>query len=164
MRSLDGDTSTIARGLAQTHFTDTNLKPDTTYSYTINAVNSAGESGPSESALVTTQARVDAPLALPPDTVVTPPDAPMSSDPSAPSPGEPKTTRLRPFTIELPIPRHPRRKRHVQIEIQDVTGTNLVYDENQDPGERISVPVQGFGNKITFRVFLDGNLVEQKTQ
>ena len=58
--------------MTDTHFTDTNLKPDTTYSYTVNAVNSAGESGPSESVLVTTQAKLDAPLVLPPDTVVTP--------------------------------------------------------------------------------------------
>ena len=57
LRSLDGDTTTIARALPDTKFTDTNLKPNTTYSYTINAVNSAGESGPSESILVTTDAK-----------------------------------------------------------------------------------------------------------
>ena len=163
LRSLDGDTTTVARGLAQTRFTDTNLKPETTYSYTINAVNSAGESGPSESALVTTQAKVETPLALPPDTVVTPPDVPAPES-NAPPPDAPRTTRLRPFTIEVPIPRRPRRPRHVQVEIQDVTGSNLVYDENQEPGERVSVPVQAFGNKITFRIFLDGKLVEQNTR
>ena len=79
------------------------------------------------------------------------------------SPDEPKTARLRQFTIAFTVPRHPRRTRHVQIEVQDTTGTNLVYDENHEPGEDVSEPAQGFGNKITFRIFLDSKLVKQQT-
>lgn len=166
-RSLDGDTTIVARALPGTHFTDTGLKPNTTYSYTVNAVNSAGTSDPSESALVTTEASPNTQAVLPPDTVVSP-SADTGTDGSAAPPDagtadEPKTARLRQFTIAFAVPRHPRRTRHVQIEVQDTTGTNLVYDENHEPGEDVREPAQGFGNKITFRVFLDGRLVKQQT-
>lgn len=170
LRSLDGDTTTIARGLPDTHFTDTNLTPNTTYSYTINAVNSAGESGPSESVLVTTDAKPDVQPVLPDNAIVTPPNtAGATPDSSGASPDasfstdEAKTARLRQFTIDFRVPRRPRRSRHVQIEVQDTTGTNLVYDENHDPGELVSAPEQAFGNKITFRIFLDSKLVKQET-
>ena len=173
-RSLDGDNTVVAQALPGTHFTDTGLKPNTTYSYTVNAVNSAGTSDPSESALVTTQASPDTQAILPPDTVVAPPDGGSGTDgavspdgttapdQTAPS-DQPKTARLRQFTIAFRVPRHPRRTRHVQIEVQDTTGTNLVYDENHEPGEDVSEPEQGFGNKITFRIFLDSKLVKQET-
>jgi len=169
LRSQDGDTKTIARGLTDTRFTDTNLKPNTTYSYTINAVNSAGPSGPSESVLVTTQAKLDAPLVMPPDTVVTPPtDAGPTPDASGvtvdgTAPAAPKTARLRQFTVEFRVPRHSHHTQNVQIDVQDVTGTNLVYDENHGPGEQISVPLQAFGNKVTFRILLNGKIVKQQT-
>ncbi len=171
-RSLDGGTTVVAQALPGTHFTDTGLTPNTTYSYTVNAVNSAGTSDPSESALVTTEASPNTQAVLPSDTVVSPPadtgtDSSGSPDGSVPPPDagtadEPKTARLRQFTIAFTVPRHPRRSRHVQIEVQDTTGTNLVYDENHEPGEDVSEPAQGFGNKITFRIFLDGRLVKQQ--
>ena len=168
VRSLDGDTKTVARGLTDTSFTDTDLKPDTTYAYTVNAVNSAGESGPSESVLVTTQAKPDVPLVMPPDAVVTPaPDAGPTPDSSGAvvgdDPAAPKTARLRQFTVDFRVPRRPRHTQNVQIDLQDVTGTNLVYDENQEPGEKISVPLQGFGNRVKFSILLDGKLVKQQT-
>lgn len=168
-RSLDGDTTVVAQALPGTRFTDTGLKPNTTYSYTINAVNSAGTSDPSESVLVTTEASPATQAVLPPDAIVTPPaDGGSSTDSNAGADGiassdQPKTARLRQFTIAFTVPRHPRRTRHVQIEVQDTTGTNLVYDENHEPGEDVSEPAQGFGNKITFRIFLDSKLVKQQT-
>ncbi len=91
-----------------------------------------------------------------------PPDQPV-----APAPSETPTARLRQFTIEFRVPRRPRHTRHVQIEIQDTTGTNLVYDEYHEPGESISAPLQGIGHKVTFRIFLDSpngmSLVKQQT-
>ena len=170
LRSLDGDTKTLARGLSDTRFTDTNLKPDTTYSYTINAVNSAGESGPSDSVLVTTQAKAP-PLVMPSNAVVIPaPDAGPTPDASGatvvgadPLPAAARAARLRQFTIEFRVPRHARRAQNVQIDLQDVTGTNLVYDETPASGEMISVPLQGFGNKITFRILINGKIVKQQT-
>ena len=164
LRSLDGDVVTVARALAATHFTDSGLKPDTTYSYTVNAINSAGESGPSESSLVTAPPKVEAPVVLPQNTVVTPPVEGTGTGPDmTPLPDQPQTASLRQFTIEFRVPRRPRRTRHVQIEIQDTTGTNLVYDENHEPGETVSAPVQGIGHKVTFRIFLDNKLVKQQT-
>ena len=169
LRSLDGDVKTIARALPDTHFTDTGLTPETTYSYTINSVNAAGSSAPSESALVTTQAVVAAPPVLP-STPLTP-DAPTTPAPDV-VPGNapqdiPSSAKLRQFTIEFKVPRRPRRTRHIQIEIQDTTGTNLVYDEYHEPGEAVSAPVQGIGHKVTFRIFMDGSngmsLVKQQT-
>ena len=171
-RSLDGDTSVVAQALPGTRFTDTGLKPNTTYSYTITANNSAGASDPSDSVLVTTEASPETQAVLPPDAVITPPadtgtgtdsgtDSPSAPDQTGTS-DEPKTARLRQFTIAFTVPRHPRRTRHVQIEVQDTTGTNLVYDESHEPGEDVSEPAQGFGNKITFRIFLDGRLVKQQ--
>ena len=163
-RSLDGDVTTLPFSIKDTHFSDTGLNPETTYSYTITAVNSAGSSNPSDPALVTTQAKIEAPLVLPPDTTITlPPDVTPPPDQTPPISDHPGTTRLRQFTIVFPVPRHPRRTRHVQIEIQDTTGTNLVYDENHEPGEDVSAPVQGIGNKVTFRIFLDNKLVKQQT-
>ena len=162
LRSLDGDTTTVAQGLASTRFSDSGLKPDSTYTYTVSAVNSAGESDASDPVQIATPSVPVAAPTLPPDTVVTPPDSSTpadsgaSSDPSA-------SSRLRQFTIDFRVPRRPRRTRHVQIEIQDVTGTNLVYEEDQPSGEQISAPVQGIGNKITFRIFLDNKLVRQQT-
>ena len=167
-RSLDGDTTVVAQALPGTRFTDTGLKPNTTYSYTVNAINSAGTSDPSESVLITTQASPQTQAVLPPDAIVTPPDG--GPDPNAAagtngtaSPAAPRPARLRQVTIAFTVPRHPRRTRHVQIEVQDTTGTNLVYDENHEPGEDVSEPAQGFGNKITFRIFLDSKLVKQQT-
>ena len=166
-RSLDGDTSVVAQALPDTRFTDTGLKPNTTYSYTVTANNSAGSSDPTDSVLVTTEASPQTQAVLPPDAVIAPPDSSSGgTDTTAPdqpgAPDEPRTARLRQFTIAFTVPRHPRRTRHVQIEVQDTTGTNLVYDENHEPGEEVSEPAQGFGNKITFRIFLDGNLVKQQ--
>ncbi len=173
-RSLDGDSAVVAQALPGTRFTDTGLKPNTTYSYTVSAANSAGASDPSDSVLVTTQASPDTQAVLPPDAVITPPagtgtgtdgstgDAAAAPDQTG-TDNQPKTARLRQFTIAFTVPRHPRRTRHVQIEVQDTTGTNLVYDENHEPGEDVSEPAQGFGNKITFRIFLDGRLVKQQT-
>ncbi len=171
VRSLDGDVKTIARALPDTHFTDTGLTPETTYSYTITAVNAAGPSVLSESALVTTQAAMVAPPVVPATPAPLTPDALTTPAPDV-VPGDasqdiPRSAKLRQFTIEFKVPRRPRRTRHIQIEIQDTTGTNLVYDEYHEPGEAVNAPVQGIGHKVTFRVFMDGPngmaLVKQQT-
>lgn len=163
LRSEGGDTTTVAQGLAASRFSESGLKPDTAYIYTVTAVNTAGESDASDPVQVTTPPVPIAPPTLPPDTIVTPPD-PSTSTGGGTAPSDPSaSSRLRQFTINFRVPRRPRRTRHVQIEIQDVTGTNLVYEEDHQPGEQISAPVQGIGNKITFRIFLDNKLERQHT-
>lgn len=174
-RLLDGNSTAIAKGLPDTHLIDKGLKPDTSYSYTVTAVNVTGTSGPSAPALVTTPAKPVPPPVLPPETRLKTPDTPTPPAPTlgdatvtTPPPGTAPATpsgpaKMRQFTIKFPVPRHPRRQRRVQIEVQDVTGTNLVYDESHPSGDLVSAPIQAFGNKITFRIFLDGNLIKQQT-
>lgn len=178
-RLENGNATTVARGLPDRTLTDKDLKPDTAYSYTVAAVNSAGASGPSAPALVTTPAKPVPPPVLPDNTRVNPPpvvpvtpptpdqpsptlgDATLNSPPSNAGPAP--AAKMRQFTIKFRVPRHPRRQRRVQFEVQDVTGTNLVYDENHAAGDEISAPIQAFGNKITFRIFLDGKLIKAQT-
>jgi serine/threonine protein kinase len=166
----DGTLKVIAQGLTDTKYTDTGLSPDTSYSYLVNAINSVGESGQSETALAITPPKVETPPVMgnvdvaPADsngaTDVTPPDA-NPSDTTAGS--DPSPARMRQFTLAFRMPRRPRGSRHVQFEVQDATGTTLVYDETHSAGDRISAPVTAFGNKIIFRVFIDGKLVKQQT-
>ncbi len=172
-RLYNGATTTVAKGVPDTRFTDHGLQPDTTYTYTVDAVNSAGPSGASDPAVVTTPAKPVASPILPSDTVVTPGSSPESpdaagqgTDSAAPPPaasGEPPSAKMRQFTVAFRVPRHSHHPRRVQFEVQDVTGTNLVYDETHSGGDEISAPVQGFGNKITIRIFIDGSLVKQQT-
>lgn len=172
-RTLNGTTTTVATGLTDTHFTDSGLQPDTSYAYTIDAVNPAGASGASEPTLVTTPAIPVASPVLPPNTEVVPGDNQNAPAPAGPTPDQitpattttqpPPAAKMRQFTISFRVPRHPKRERLIQFEVQDVTGTNLVYSEKHQPGDEISAPVQAFGNKITFRIFIDGNLVKQQT-
>ncbi len=165
-RILDGNSTPVAKALADTQFTDKGLKADTTYSYTVDAVNAAGESGPSDPSLVTTPATAGAAPVLPSDTQVTPggdASSPDTGDTSPVPPKAPGTARMRQFTLSFRVPRHPRHPRHVQFEVQDVTGTNLVYDETHAAGDEVDAPIQAFGNKVTLRVFLDGKLIKQQT-
>lgn len=171
-RTLNGATTTVATGLTDTHFTDNGLLPDTSYAYTVDAVNTAGASGASEPTLVTTPALPVASPVLPSNTEVVPSGDQNPSPPAGPSPDAtatpsaqqpPPAAKMRQFTISFRVPRHPRRERLIQFEVQDVTGTNLVYSEKHQPGDEVSAPVQAFGNKITFRIFIDGNLVKQQT-
>lgn len=167
-RVQDGTSTPVAQGLKDTHFTDRGLKPDTSYTYTVTAFNGAGDSGPGDPTIVTTPAKLAAPPTMPGDVNVLTPsgadgsassgDATSSSDTTEPSSG-----KMRQFTVGFHVPRHPRRSRRVQFEVQDVTGTNLVYDETHGPGDDISAPVQAFGNKIIFRIFIDSKLVKQQT-
>lgn len=176
-RLLDGNPTVAARALPETTFTDKNLKPDTAYSYTVTAVNPAGASGPSAPALVTTPAKPVPPPVLPPNTRVQTPAVPVPAAPNQPAPtlgdttitnpapsaGPATAAKMRQFTIKFRVPRHSRHPRRVQFEVQDVTGTNLVYDEYHPGGDEISAPIQAFGNKITFRIFLDGTLIKAQT-
>ncbi|BDI31259.1 hypothetical protein CCAX7_33100 [Capsulimonas corticalis] len=165
----DGIVKVIAQGLPDAKYSDTNLTPDTSYSYIVDAVNSVGDSGPSEPALAITPPKVATPPVMgnvdvaPSDnngaTDVTPPD----SAPTGTAGADQSPARMRQFTLAFRMPRHPRGSRHVQFEVQDATGTTLVYDEMHNAGDRVSTPVTGFGNKIIFRIFLDGKLIKQQT-
>ena len=170
-RVVNGNSVAVAQALKDTHFTDKGLTPDTSYSYTVTAFNAAGDSGPGEPAIVTTPPKVVAPPSLPGDiNVVNPPasgtdttDTSSGDSGTAPGDAAKSAARMRQFTISFRVPRHPRHRRRVQFEVQDVTGTNLVYDETHAAGDQISEPLQAFGNKIIFRIFIDGKLAKQQT-
>jgi hypothetical protein len=56
-------------------------------------------------------------------------------------------------------------KRHnVQVEVEDATGTNIVYDEDRDPGDTLDENISAFGNKVVFLIFIDGKLAKQETK
>jgi beta-lactam-binding protein with PASTA domain len=191
-RVENGISTTIATGLPadQTQDTDTDLTPETSYTYTVTAVNSGGSSVPSAPVTVETPANVPVPPVLPPaaapdNSGTGPADngdgtggangdnsgtgsagaGSASAPPSLPSSPASETAgpRLRQFTISFRVPFHPDRQRHVQFEIQDALGLSWPFDEWRAPGTEIDSPVQAFGNRITFRIFLDGKLVKQET-
>ena len=168
-RSQDGTAKTVAQGLTETHVTDSGLTPATTYTYSVSADDKGGSSGPSDPVTAVTPANVPAPT-LPADVPGAPPAGPddtgagVDSPPSPPiSPSDSGSPRLRSFTIEFPVPRHPRRSRRVQFEIQDALGLSWPYDEYREPGDDVKAPVQATGNRVTFRIFLDGKLMKQRT-
>jgi len=165
-RSQDGAATTVAQGLKATQLTDTRLTPATAYTYTVSAVNAGGNSGPSEPVTAETPPSVPAPPVIGPDTPQNAGDngANVESIPAPPG-GAPDNAapRLRQFTIKFRVPRHPRRDRHVQFEVQDALGLNTPFDEWRPAGSEVDSPVHAFGNRVTFRIFLDGRLMRQQT-
>jgi hypothetical protein len=173
-RAQGQDVKTVATGISgsQTSITDSGLTPQTTYTYTITAVNAGGSSGPSAPVTAVTPPLAPTPPVLPPGTT---PDTSGNQDtggttsiPAPPSDtsdqsGANGSPRLRQFTIQFRVPRHPDHDRHVQFEIQDALGLSWPFDELRPPGAEVDSPIQAFGNRVTFRIFLDGKLVKQQT-
>jgi eukaryotic-like serine/threonine-protein kinase len=143
-------------GIPQAAFSDVNLQSGESHTYAITAVNANGESPTSSKAQATTMVE-----GAPPDTSdVTPPIE--SSPDNGERPASPTAPTERHFEIRFRVPHHG--PHNVQIEVQDTTGTNIVYDQDRDPGDIVDDNVEGFGNKIIFRIFIDGKLVRQDTK
>jgi hypothetical protein len=161
-RTQDGTPKIVASGLKGPQYTDLDVKPSSSYSYTVTASTASSQSSPSDPALAITPPAVTTPPSMPSTVDLTPPQdtAPGAADGGAESN---KQTQMRQFQIAFRLPRHPRGERHVQFEVQDATGTTLVYDERHPAGDEINAPVQGFGNKVVLRIFVDGKLMKQKT-
>ncbi len=182
-RAQGQDVRTVATNVpaTQTEITDSGLTPDTTYIYTVTAVNAGGSSGPSDPVTAVTPPLAPAAPTLP--QTVSPPDGgsgpdtgngPDTGGGTAPTPAPPDggtsanppdagSPRLRQFTIQFIVPHHPDRDRHVQFEIQDALGLSWPFDEWRSPGTEVDSPVQAFGNRVTFRIFLDGKMAKQQT-
>ena len=160
-RREDGTDTVIVSALKSTQYTDSTAKPESVYYYMVTAFNSAGDSGPSDLVGATTPPILTESPTMPDTVHLTPPPDPSSDPPTAGDVN--KQTQMRQFEIAFRVPRRPRGERHVQIELQDATGTFLVYDEHPTSGTEVNPPVTAFGNKITFRIFVDGKLVRQKT-
>lgn len=52
----------------------------------------------------------------------------------------------------------------VRIVMTDAKGSKTVYDETRSPGDTVEVEETGFGPEATFRIFFDGELVQQVTK
>ena len=169
-RTNDGNTNIVADGLKVTQFTDSNLLANTSYSYTVTASNASGPSGPSDTALVITPAALTTPPVLGDHVRVAPvsggSDMSNATAPSTPALGgtDSAPAEMRQFVIRFRVPRHPRGSHRVKFQVQDATGSTLAYDEQHQAGDRIAEPITAFGNKITFRIFLDSKLVKQQTK
>lgn len=151
------DGKKIATGLPQSAYSDVNLGDGETHSYTITAVNANGESKPSAAASGTTISQ-DTGTG---DNATPPPDV-TAPAPSTPSTGS-SALKQRNFHIRFHVPSGGGRH-NVQIEAQDATGTNIFYDEDRDAGDTVDDNVTAFGNKVIFRIFIDGKLVKQQVK
>ncbi|RYG33764.1 serine/threonine-protein kinase [bacterium] len=67
------------------------------------------------------------------------------------------------YNIEVAI-RGVSRPVRVRIEISDVRGTRPVYEERKADGETASTTVRGYGDKATFRIYYDDELVKEFEQ
>lgn len=163
-RTQDGTPKVVASGLKGPQYTDLDVKPSSSYSYTITASNASSQSNPSDPALAITPPAVTSSPSMPSTVDLTPPtDNTTAATDNGGATDANKQAQMRQFQISFRLPRRPRGERHVQFEVQDATGTTLVYDERHPAGDEIDAPVQGFGNKVVLRIFVDGKLMKQTT-
>src|SRR5206468_2332606 len=77
-RSENGDWTPISSGLTTTKFSDTTVKPNTSYSYTVTAVNGNHESDPSEVVGAQTPPLLTSSPTMPDTVNLTPPPDPST--------------------------------------------------------------------------------------
>jgi len=156
------DGTKLQSALPQAAYSDVNLGSGETHTYTVTGVNDNGESP--QSAAVQATTLVDG---SPDQTATTAPTADSSASTNTDSNGAPVETttpssdKQRRFEIRFRVP--PNGPHNCQIEVQDTTGTNIVYDQDRQGGDIVDDNVIGFGNKIIFRIFVDGKLIRQDT-
>lgn len=164
------DGKRVASGLTQPAYSDTRLGANETHSYTVSALNVNGESA--QSAPVSGASMTDsgtpvdqtAPLPVAPDATTPAPAPDQQPDEANPTPAPSGAApRQRQFHIRFRVPSEGS-DHNVQIEVQDATGTNVVYDETRSPGRVVDQQINGFGNKVIIRIYLDGKLIKQETK
>ncbi len=72
--------------------------------------------------------------------------------------GEPRT-----FDVKFVVPKG-REDQIVQIVVVDDYGDNIVYSDVGHPGDTVEQTIQGFGDKITIRIYIDDKLVKEHRQ
>jgi serine/threonine-protein kinase len=156
------DGKKVVSGLAAPGFADTRLGDAQSHSYTVSAVNVNGESAQCAAVSATTISGTAPTVAPPPSATDSTGALGAAPDPSSPQPAATtgSSPRERQFHIHFKLPRHGGAKK-VQIEVQDATGTNVVYEETLGAGETVDQHEPGFGNKVIIRIFLDGKLMKQ---
>lgn len=76
-----------------------------------------------------------------------------------PQQGKPKEPRS--FDVTFPVPQGAENQK-VQIAVDDDFGENIAYSDTLHPGDKVQQTVQGVGDKITIRVYIDGKLVKEE--
>ncbi len=82
---------------------------------------------------------------------------PPLQEAAPPSPVETKKAIVR-FTVPQGA-----ENRHIVIEVEDDLGTHTVYDEYHKPGDILNQEVEGTGQKIIVRVYIDDQLAKEET-
>jgi serine/threonine-protein kinase len=72
------------------------------------------------------------------------------------------TPRVKKATVNVTVPQGPS-EQVVSILVIDAQGSREVYRQVHAPGDRIARPVQGVGDRIHVRVYLDGTLLKEET-
>ena len=67
----------------------------------------------------------------------------------------------RSFDVTFLVPEGAENQR-VQIAVVDDYGENIAYSDTLHPGDKVKQTVQGVGDKITLRVYIDGKLVREE--
>jgi serine/threonine protein kinase len=148
------DGTKLQSGLPQAAYSDVNLGPGESHSYSVTGVDENGESAKSTPVTGTTITE-----GAPPATDSATTSGQSTTDSQVPSPVSPKQRR---FDIQFKVP--PDGPHNCQIEVQDTTGTNIVYDQDRNSSDIVDDNVIGFGNKVIFRIFIDGKLIRQDTK
>jgi serine/threonine-protein kinase len=85
-----------------------------------------------------------------------PKEPPLTSEGSASATGE-----TRSFDVKFTVPEG-EKDQTVQIVVQDDYGENIVFSEIAQPGARIEQTVDGVGNKIIIRIYINDKLVREE--
>ncbi len=162
------DGKKIQSGFPETEYSDVGLDTTQTHIYTITAVDANGESPASQPASAVAQPGGVLPV---PGAASDSTDGAQTSQPddpdatpqaiAAPTQGAPKQ---RQFHVQFHVPRGTSYTHNVQIQVQDATGTNVAYNQDLSRGDLVDQQVQGFGNRIIVRIFIDSKLVKQVTK
>lgn len=67
------------------------------------------------------------------------------------------------FDVKFTVPKG-RENQIVQIVVVDDYGENVVYSSVGHPGDRVEQTVEGFGAKVTIRIYIDEKLVKEQRQ
>lgn len=79
-------------------------------------------------------------------------------------PGQSQESQSGRYTVSFPIPDDIRDSVTVRIDMTDDHGTKTVYERNHSAGDEVSERFTGYGDRIIFRVFFDGELIDQVTK
>lgn len=172
-RIVDGNLSVVGTSVKELKFDDSGLQPNTSYSYTITAVNAVGESAPTDPYLAITPPGPESgsgdgstgSITETPGTTTDTGSTTSTPDATTSGTSQPATpdNKKREFHIAFRLPRHPRGDHNVRVEVIDGTGTSVVYDEMHHSGGRVRInPVYGIGPKVTVRIYVDDALMKQQ--